>query len=117
MRDRITKSKGVWDKDPVRDAVVILDFYLKPERFRGNKGRPGNDLDNLAKLVLDSLCIKVNGWRGYGVLYDDTDVLDLLLRKRASTDEGIRIRLYQWRAELIEELFSNRYHIIEENCF
>ena len=106
LRDRITDAKGKWENAPIGDALVILDFYLKPERYRGNRGRPGNDLDNLAKLVLDALCVEVDGWKGYGVLRDDTDVLDLLLRKRESREEGVNIRIYDWGEGALASLFN-----------
>jgi Holliday junction resolvase RusA-like endonuclease len=111
VRDRITEAKGKWENAPIGDALVILDFYLKPERFRGNRGRPGNDLDNLAKLVLDALCIEVNGWKGYGILRDDTDILDLLLRKRESLDEGVNIRVYDWSERALMRI-HNRMSIL-----
>lgn len=72
--------------EPLEQANVMLDFFLMPTRFirQGNQFR--NDLDNLAKPVLDSM-VELN------IFVNDSYILDLSLRKRKSNTEGVRIRI------------------------
>ena len=78
--------------EPIDKSIVKLDFALLLERFMRRGGSKKNDLDNLAKPVLDSLVdIKV--------LEDDTGVLNLTLRKRKSKKEGVRITVSEFSGQ------------------
>ena len=74
------------EMEPIDKSVVKLDFALSLERFMRRGRSVKNDLDNLAKPVLDVL-VQV------GVFTDDSGILDLTLRKRKSKKEGVRIRV------------------------
>ena len=78
--------------EPIVKSTIKLDFALLLERFMRQGGSKKNDLDNLAKPVLDSLVdIKV--------LEDDTGVLNLTLRKRKSKKEGVRITVSEFSGQ------------------
>jgi Holliday junction resolvase RusA-like endonuclease len=73
-------------QEPIEKASVTLDFFLTPTRFMRQGKQPRNDLDNLAKPVLDSLV-------ELGMFLDDSGILDLSLRKRKSNIEGVKIKV------------------------
>jgi len=75
--------------EPIDKSAVKLDFALSLERFMRRGRSVKNDLDNLAKPVLDVL-VQV------GVFTDDSGILDLTLRKRKSKKEGVRIRVSEF---------------------
>ena len=77
------------EMEPIDKSVVKLDFALSLERFMRRGRSVKNDLDNLAKPVLDVL-VQV------GVFTDDSGILDLTLRKRKSKKEGVRIRVSEF---------------------
>ena len=78
--------------EPIDKSIIKLDFALLLERFMRQGGSKKNDLDNLAKPVLDSLVdIKV--------LEDDTGVLNLTLRKRKSKKEGVQITVSEFSGQ------------------
>ena len=82
----------IWSElkmEPIDKSIVKLDFALLLERFMRRGGSKKNDLDNLAKPVLDVL-VQV------GVFTDDSGILDLTLRKRKSKKEGVRIRVSEF---------------------
>ena len=80
------------EMEPIVKSTIKLDFALLLERFMRQGGSKKNDLDNLAKPVLDSLVdIKV--------LEDDTGVLNLTLRKRKSKKEGVRITVSEFSGQ------------------
>ena len=85
----------IWSElkmEPIVKSTIKLDFVLLLERFMRQGGSKKNDLDNLAKPVLDSLVdIKV--------LEDDTGVLNLTLRKRKSKKEGVRITVSEFSGQ------------------
>jgi len=95
VKSSILREVGPWDRQPLLDASIILKFGLSEDRFRN-----GNDLDNLAKLVLDALSLEVKSkgtiWRGYGIIRNDSDALDLVLIKRLAQPEYIKILVYPW---------------------
>ena len=78
--------------EPIDKSVVKLDFALSLERFMRRGRSVKNDLDNLAKPVLDVL-VQV------GVFTDDSGILDLTLRKRKSKKEGVRIRVSEFSGQ------------------
>jgi hypothetical protein len=83
---------------------------LSEDRFRD-----GNDLDNLAKLVLDALSLQIKSkgtiWKGYGVIKDDSDIVDLILIKRLAKHEYIKILVYSHEQD---EAFRDA--ILKELC-
>ena len=81
-----------YDVCPYGESKVILDFALNAERVTGTKENPRNDLDNLAKPVLDVLCSN-SPLGDFPIIEDDSMILDLNLTKRASSKEGVRIRI------------------------
>ena len=86
-----------WKNDPAEvcpygESKVILDFALTTERFMGTRENRKNDLDNLAKPVLDVLCSN-SPLGDFPIIEDDSMILDLNLTKRASSKEGVRIRI------------------------
>ena len=86
-----------WEHDPSEvcpygESKVILDFALNDERVTGTRENPRNDLDNLAKPVLDVLCSN-SPLGDFPIIEDDSMILDLNLTKRASSKEGVRIRI------------------------
>ena len=85
----------IWSElkmEPIVKSTIKLDFALLLERFMRQGGSKKNDLDNLAKPVLDSLVdIKV--------LEDDTGVLNLTLRKRKSKKEGVQITVSEFSGQ------------------
>ena len=85
-KDLIKNELSNYVREPLDKASVTLDFFLTPTRFMRQGKQPRNDLDNLAKPVLDSLV-------EMGMFLDDSGILDLLLRKRKSNTEGIRIKV------------------------
>ena len=85
----------IWSElkmEPIDKSIVKLDFALLLERFMRRGGSKKNDLDNLAKTILDTLV-------AIGVLRDDSGVLDLTLRKRKSKKEGVRIRVSEFSGQ------------------
>jgi hypothetical protein len=112
VKGSILREVGPWSRKPLLNASIILKFGLS-----GNRFRDGNDLDNLAKLVLDALSLEVKSkgttWRGYGIIRNDSDVLDLVLIKRVAQPEYIKILVYPWEEEefrgaILKELFGER---------
>jgi len=97
-KDTIKKTISWTNKEPLEKAAVVLDFSLVPARFMRQGKQPRNDLDNLAKPVLDAL-VEI------GLFQDDSGILDLTLRKRKSNVEGVRIRI----SEFSENEFSFDY--------
>jgi len=97
VKDIILSKAGPWDREPLARASIILKFGLSKERFFG---RNGNDLDNLAKLVLDALSLEVKSkgatWRGYGIMRSDPYVLDLVLIKRETQPEYTKILVFPY---------------------
>lgn len=89
-KETIRSVIGPWKKELISRSTVILDFSLDVSRFTIKGKQTRNDLDNLAKPVLHAL-VEVN------ILYSDSDILDLVLRKRTGNREGVRIRVYEWR--------------------
>ena len=86
-----------WKNDPAEvcpygESKVILDFALTTERFMGTRENRKNDLDNLAKPVLDVLCSN-SPLGDFPIIEDDSMVLKLILTKKASSKEGVRIRI------------------------
>ena len=86
-----------WEIDPAEvcpygESKVILDFALTTERFMGTRENRKNDLDNLAKPVLDVLCSD-SPLGDFPIIEDDSMVLKLILTKKASSKEGVRIRI------------------------
>lgn len=91
-KNLIKEQIGAWDSESIRKTSIVLDFFLDSSRFT-NKGKiTKNDLDNLAKPVLDALVESK-------ILFSDSEVLDLVLRKRIDSNEGVRIRIYEWNEE------------------
>lgn len=86
-KDTIKNSFNAWTLEPLEKSIVRLDFSLNPERFMRQGKQPRNDLDNLAKPVLDAL-VEI------GIFEDDSGILDLTLRKRKSNVEGVTIQIY-----------------------
>ena len=78
--------------EPIDKSIIKLDFALLLERFMRRGESKKNDLDNLAKTILDTLV-------AIGVLRDDSGVLDLTLRKRKSKKEGVRIRVSEFSGQ------------------
>ena len=73
---------------------VELEFCVHPDRLLR-----GNDLDNLAKPVLDTLFTQSRPSKHpTGALFgvDDGQVVDLKLRKTAAQEEGVRVAI-RWR--------------------
>lgn len=113
VRDIIVREAGSWNRPSLTNASIIIKFGLA-----GNRFRDGNDLDNLAKLVLDALSLEVQSkgtiWRGYGIIKNDSDVLDLVLIKRVAQPEYIKISVYSWEEQtefhdaILKELFGER---------
>lgn len=71
--------------------TCLLTFYLpKPKSTKRDKPTVRPDVDNLAKGLLD----KWNGilWR------DDSEVTELLLRKRYREEPGLRVDVYPDRS-------------------
>jgi len=88
-KDTIKNAFSEIKIEPIEKSKVILDFALHVDRFMRKGKQPRNDLDNLTKPVLDALVEK-------GVFSDDSGVLDLILRKRKSKIEGVRIRISEF---------------------
>ena len=85
----------IWSElkmEPIDKSIIKLDFALLLERFMRRGESKKNDLDNLAKTILDTLV-------AIGVLRDDSGVLDLTLRKRKSKKEGVRIRVSEFSGQ------------------
>ena len=87
-----------WEHDPSEvcpygESKVILDFALTTERFMGTRENRKNDLDNLAKPVLDVLCSKIGPLVDCPIIEDDSMILELILSKRISSKEGVRISI------------------------
>lgn len=86
-----------WENDPAEvcpygESKVILDFALTTERFMGTRENRKNDLDNLAKPVLDELTSN-RPLGDFPIIEDDSMILELILSKRSSSKEGVRIRI------------------------
>jgi hypothetical protein len=94
VRDDILAKIGSWEQKPIDNPSVILKFGLHPNRLANGK----NDLDNLAKLVLDALSIEIKAkrtvWNGVGVIRDDCEITNLFLAKRSATEEYIKILIF-----------------------
>ena len=87
---RETLRKSLADKNqpdhlPHRHLAVSLDFFLAPNRLT-----LGNDLDNLAKPVLDILVQE-------GFIKVDSLVCRLELTKTKAEKEGVQIQIWEWR--------------------
>ena len=67
--------------------TCLLTFYLpKPKKTKREKPTVRPDVDNLAKGLLD---------RWNGVLWkDDSEVTELLVRKRYREEPGLRVDVY-----------------------
>lgn len=108
VKDSILRQVGSWSQETLLNASIIIKFGLSGNRFRN-----GNDLDNLAKLVLDALSLEVKSkgtiWRGYGIIKNDSDVLDLVLIKRVARPEYIKILVFPWekRKEFIDAVLKD----------
>ena len=85
-KDNIKNAFTNLELEPFEKSKVMLDFALLPERFMKRGKQKLNDLDNLSKPVLDAL-VEIN------IFLDDSGILDLTLKKRKSTEEGVRIRI------------------------
>ena len=88
-KDTIKNALSDWQEEPLEKATVQLDFSLIPTRFMRQGKQSRNDLDNLAKPVLDALVES-------GVFQDDSGILDLVLRKRKANVEGVSIKVYNF---------------------
>jgi len=88
-KDTIKTAFSEINLEPIEKSEVTLDFALHIDRFMRRGKQPLNDLDNLAKPVLDAL-VEI------GIFSDDSGVLDLILRKRKSNTEGVRIRISEF---------------------
>jgi len=85
-KDTIIKSFNGIDINSIEKSKVMLEFLLTPDRFMRKGKQPRNDLDNLSKPVLDALV-------ELGIFPDDSGVLDLILRKRKSNVQGVKIQI------------------------
>ena len=66
---------------------VELRFWLAPERLYGLRR---NDLDNLAKPVLDAM-------KRIGIIQDDADIFRLEITKFPTNgEEGVYVRVRDW---------------------
>lgn len=92
--NEIKRQAGPWGRAPLLNASIIIKFGLSPDRFRDS-----NDLDNLAKLVLDALSLEVTHqgmiWRAYGIIRNHSDVLDLFLIKRVAKSEYVSVSVWE----------------------
>ena len=72
-------------ESPTKNCSVRLQFYISEERLTA-----GNDVDNLAKLVLDAL-------KAARAIVDDPFVFNLDVTKFPATDEEkVQIELWKW---------------------
>lgn len=70
-----------------RTISVELKFFLAPRRIYGMQK---NDLDNLAKPVLDAM-------KRIGIIHDDADVFRLEVTKFPTNgEEGVYVRVRDW---------------------
>jgi len=102
-KELIKNALRDWNHEPLEKTSVTLDFFLTPTRFMRQGKQPRNDLDNLAKPVLDALV-------EHGIFIDDSNILDLVLRKRKANVEGVRIRVSEFSGN---ELSFDRYFVQE----
>jgi Holliday junction resolvase RusA-like endonuclease len=72
-------------------STVPGKYSVKVEFFMSDRRLSANDLDNLCKLVLDSLTAT-------GV-FDDREVYNLDLTKKASLREGVHIIVWNWHPD------------------
>ena len=69
-----------------RKISVELKFFLAPRRIYGIQK---NDLDNLAKPVLDAM-------KRIGIIQDDADIFRLEVTKLPSSAEGVHVLVRDW---------------------
>jgi Holliday junction resolvase RusA-like endonuclease len=84
-KNKIVEKVKPLVKAPARECSLKLEFYIPRERLR-----TGNDVDNLAKPVMDAL-------KAAHVILDDPYVFNLEVTKFPVVDvEKMHIELWEW---------------------
>lgn len=84
-KNKIIEAVKPIAESPTKNCSIRLKFYISEERLT-----VGNDVDNLAKPVLDAL-------KAAGAIVDDPSVFNLDVTKVPATDEEkVHIELWKW---------------------